>query len=161
MNSPAPFCLRKSFYPLSFISLEWKIIFEYPRKLQNAINHEMQMISNIVKITSIGFIIHFHIFFLIFEGVLFPSLFILFEWMEMFLKLKTKNFPKVNQMKFKSAPHHFPLYFIYFKEVLLSSLMKILEWHKVPDLKYSQMEFKLFSNPFLFLQMEEVILSSL
>ena len=81
MNSPTPFCLRKSFYPLSFISLEWKIIFEYPRKLQNAINHEMQMISNIVKITSIGFIIHFHIFFLILkESYFLLSLFYLNEW---------------------------------------------------------------------------------
>ena len=150
MNSPAPFCLRKSFYPLSFISLEWKIIFEYPRKLQNAINHDMQMISNIVKITSIGFIIHFHIFFLIFEGVLFPSLFILFQWMEMFFE--TQNFPKVNQMKFKSAPHHFPLYFIYFKEVLLSSLMKILEWHKVSELDYCSNGIQIyFKTPFSFL----------
>ena len=102
------------------------------------------------KITSIGFIIHFRLF-LIIEGVIFPSLFILFEWMELFLKLKTENFPKVNQMKFITAPHHFPLYFLYFKEVLLSSLMKILEWHKVSKFEIFQMEFKSFSNPFSFL----------
>ena len=69
--------------------------------------------------------------------------------MEMFLKLKTKNFPKVNQMKFKSAPHHFPLYFTYFKEVLLSSLMKILEWHKVSELDYCSNGIQIyFKTPF-------------
>ena len=69
----------------------------------------------------------------------------------MILKLKMENFSKVNQMKFKSAPHHFPLYFINFEENMLSSLMKILEWLEVSGLKMFQMEFKSFSNPFSFL----------
>ena len=68
----------------------------------------------------------------------------------MVLKLKTENFPKVNQTKFKSAPHHSPIYFIYFEEVLLSSLMKILEWPKVSVLKYFKWNSNRFQTPFYF-----------
>ena len=81
--------------------------------------------------------------------------------MEMNLKLKMEDSPKVVQINFKSGPHHSPLYFIYFEEVILSSLMKILEWHKVSELKHSQMEYKSSQPPFISLNERSHIIFTL
>ena len=102
------------------------------------------------KIVSIGFIIHFHFLSDNWRSHISFSLYFISMNGNVF-ETQTGNLSKSEPNKFRSAPHHSPLYFIYFEEVILSSLMKILEWHKVSDLKYSQMEFKSFSNPFSFL----------